>query len=182
MLCLFVYLADFVPHVFDMLFVSMSSHSMSKLDIWFNLLITGVQKRLDLQDLILRVVPSRVEMVATNCPPCKKCHGVADVLCVACDLRACIDCITWIHAVSQNIIQYLNWAKSRVVFMYFFGPSRRRKNREGWSLIIDHIHEDCDVQKDNVICHLTWNNPAWSDANSADSDGFEAIEQPSEMI
>ena len=103
MLCLLVYLADFVPHVFDMLFVSMSSHSMSKLDLWFNLFITGVQNRLDLQDLILRVVPSRVEMVATNCPPCKKCHGVADVLCVACDLRACIDCITQIHAVTYNI-------------------------------------------------------------------------------
>ena len=27
-----------------------------------------------------------------------------------------------------------------------------------------------------------WNNPAWSDANSADSDGFGAIEQPLEMI
>ena len=32
-------------------------------------------------------------------------------------IRACIDCITRIHAVSQNIIQYLNWVKSRVVFM-----------------------------------------------------------------
>ena len=124
MLCLLVYLADFVPHVFDMLFVSMSSHSMSKLDLWFNLLITGVQNRLDLQDLILRVVPSRVEMVATNCPPCEKCHGVADVLCVACDLRACVDCITRIHAVSHNIIWYrgvfiwyLNLVKSKVVVM-----------------------------------------------------------------
>ena len=27
-----------------------------------------------------------------------------------------------------------------------------------------------------------WNNPAWSDANSADSDGIGAIEQPLEMI
>ena len=83
-----------------------------------------MQNRLDLQDLILRVVPSRVEMVATNCSPCEKCHGVADVLCVACDLRACVDCITRIHAVSHNIIWYrgvfiwyLYLVKSKVVVM-----------------------------------------------------------------
>ena len=29
---------------------------------------------------------------------------------------------------------------------------------------------------------LEWNNPAWSNANSVDSDGFGAIEQPLEMI
>ena len=91
---------------------------------YLNLFITGVHHRLDLQNFIRRVVPSRVEMVATNCPPCEKCNGVADVLCVACDLLACIDCITRIHAVSHNIIwyrgafmRYLNWVKTKVVFM-----------------------------------------------------------------
>ena len=124
MLRLLVYSADFVPHVFDTLFVSISSHSISKLILYLNLFITGVHHRLDLQNFIRRVVPSRVEMVATNCPPCEKCHGVADVLCVACDLLACIDCITRIHAVSHNIIwyrgafmRYLNWVKTKVVFM-----------------------------------------------------------------
>ena len=47
----------------------------------------------------------------------------------------------------------------------------------------DHFHEDCDVQKDHRLpSHFSWNNPASSDANSANWDRFGAIEQPSEMI
>ena len=74
------------------------------------------------------------------------------------------------------------WSDREIIWSFKEKEEQRRVISDHWSLIIDHIHEDCDVQKDNVICHLTWNNPAWSDANSADSDGFEAIEQPSEMI